>query len=182
MERLVCVLDYEGVFSLTVQNRMAPEILAFPNKTFYDNALTTGHHAPEHGKVIVIDVVDGAEEAVGTSFRNRAEAKAIGDWVRENKNEGTLAIIAPYQAQCKALLAQGTNVEIHTVDSFQGREADTVVLSITRDGSQGFGFWNDSRRVTVALTRARSTLVLAVSRRGSWPSDSTLARCAASVR
>ena len=38
-----------------------------------------------------------------------------------------------------------------------------VVLSMVRDGRRGMGFWNDPRRLTVALTRARRRLVLFVS-------------------
>lgn len=186
MERLVRDLQYPNVFSLTVQNRMAPELLAFPNETFYANALITGQSAPDAGKVIVLHVDDGTEEEVGTSVRNRAEAAAVGEWVRQHvaslASSSSLAIIAPYQAQCKALLAQSTGAEIHTVDSFQGREADTVVLSVTRDGTRGFGFWSDPRRLTVALTRAKSTLVLAVSRFDEWKhrddsASSLLAQC-----
>ena len=45
---------------------------------------------------------------------------------------------------------------MHTVDSFQGREADAVVLSVVRTDTSGF--WDDARRLTVALTRAKHIL------------------------
>ena len=73
-------------------------------------------------------------------------------------------LIAPYAAHCRLLLAQGTRCEVHTVDSFQGREADAVVLCLVRDGSRGAGFWSDARRLVVALTRARTRLVVVASR------------------
>ena len=51
------------------------------------------------------------------------------------------------------------SVEIHTVDSFQGREANIVIFSCVRAaGSRGIGFLSDVRRMNVALTRAKHFL------------------------
>ena len=47
-------------------------------------------------------------------------------------------------------------MEIHTVDSFQGREADAVILTSVRTNS--LGFWSDYRRLNVAMTRAKHVL------------------------
>ncbi|KAL3069295.1 hypothetical protein niasHS_018020 [Heterodera schachtii] len=60
------------------------------------------------------------------------------------------------------------NVEVHTVDSFQAKEADIIVLVTTRSGNtteQTKGrltsdFFKDSRRATVALSRARDGMFL----------------------
>ncbi|KAK3124941.1 hypothetical protein QOZ80_7BG0597090 [Eleusine coracana subsp. coracana] len=50
-----------------------------------------------------------------------------------------------------------SGVEVSTIDSFQGREADAVVISMVRSNSLGtVGFLGDSRRMNVAVTRARS--------------------------
>ena len=52
-------------------------------------------------------------------------------------------------------------VEIATVDGFQGREKDCVVLSATRSNEKGdVGFLADARRMNVAVTRARMHCVL----------------------
>ncbi len=46
-----------------------------------------------------------------------------------------------------------------TIDSFQGQEADVIILSLVRSNSnQQIGFLNDYRRINVAMTRARTQL------------------------
>lgn len=169
MERLVSDLQYDNVVELTEQNRMAPEILAVPNAAFYGGRLTSGPHAPPLGSVEWVVLPEGVAEASGTSWCNRAEAQAVVDAVVEGEDT---VLLAPYTAQCRLLLAQKTGCEVHTVDSFQGREADTVVLSVVRDGRSGnMGFWADLRRLTVALTRARRRLVVVASNVAGWPPD-----------
>lgn len=174
MERLVAVHDYDNTVYLSVQHRMAPELLAFPNREFYENTLVCGQHAPARGSVQVRVVEGAVEEAVGSSWINRAEASVAADVARV-EGEGTV-LITPYAAQCRLLLAQATGCQVHTVDSYQGNEADTVVLSLVRDGTRGLGFWGDRRRLVVALTRARRKLVVVASGVSHWPEDAALTR------
>ncbi len=77
-----------------------------------------------------------------------------------------LAVIAPYDGQVQRLrqvlsdhLEAG--LEVDTVDGFQGREKDAVVVSLVRGNDAGdVGFLADVRRMNVALTRARRKLVV----------------------
>lgn len=69
---------------------------------------------------------------------------------------------SPYVAQVQLLrerldeLPEADGVEIATIDSFQGREADAVIISMVRSNTLGaVGFLGDSRRTNVAITRAR---------------------------
>lgn len=48
--------------------------------------------------------------------------------------------------------------EVNTVDGFQGQERDVVIMSCVR--SDGIGFLSDRQRLCVALTRAKSSLIL----------------------
>ena len=75
-----------------------------------------------------------------------------------------VAVIAPYDAQVQLLrqrLAAHPDVEVDTVDGFQGREKEAIVVSLTRSNEGGeLGFLTDIRRMNVALTRARKKLVV----------------------
>jgi superfamily I DNA and/or RNA helicase len=154
---------------LIVQNRMHPEIVSLPNKLFYDLELKNGElpKSMKHTDAYEVIQVDSREEVVGTSFVNTREATVVAEQARKlQQTYENVVIIAPYTAQCSRLLAQQTGICIYTVDSFQGREADAVVLSMVRTGSD-VGFWEDERRLTVALTRARKKLVI-VGNTSSW--------------
>ena len=78
---------------------------------------------------------------------------------------GSIGIIAPYSAQVgllKALFRDrpcGLDVEVGTVDGFQGREKDIVIVTAVRSNDCGsIGFVADARRLNVALTRAKKAL------------------------
>ena len=76
-----------------------------------------------------------------------------------------VAIITPYAAQARLLRdrLQRTNLEleIDTVDGFQGREKEAVIISLVRSNSTcEIGFLADTRRMNVALTRARRKLIV----------------------
>jgi superfamily I DNA and/or RNA helicase len=75
-----------------------------------------------------------------------------------------IGLITPYRAQVRHLrerLADVDGLEIDSVDGFQGREKEAIVLSLVRSNPEGeIGFLKDVRRTNVALTRARRKLLV----------------------
>lgn len=59
------------------------------------------------------------------------------------------------------VLISKVDISVSSVDAYQGREADAVIFSATRNNPQGkIGFLKDARRLNVAITRPRRALVV----------------------
>ena len=99
--------------------------------------------------------VNGKEEEHNSSFYNIEEINLISQLLPNLKN---VVVITPYVSQNYMINKYGIDCVLHTVDSFQGRESDTIILSMVR--TEKPGFWNDARRLLVALTRARHKLII----------------------
>ena len=111
---------------------------------------------------VVAEVVENTipEEFLGNSFSNMIEAHAIADTVRFLLSHGvapeSIAVISFYSAQAQSIKNQlsGVPVYVNTVDGSQGDEYDFVLISCVRSDFR-VGFLNDSRRINVAMTRAK---------------------------
>mmetsp|Transcript_4499 Transcript_4499/g.6958 ORF Transcript_4499/g.6958 Transcript_4499/m.6958 type:complete len:1165 (+) Transcript_4499:182-3676(+) len=120
----------------------------------------------------------GQEEisASGTSYLNRTEAanveKIVTQFLKCGVNPSQIGVITPYEGQrayiVNHMMRTGPlrqqlykEIEVASVDSFQGREKDYIILSCVRSNEhQGIGFLNDPRRLNVALTRSKYGLVV----------------------
>ncbi|XP_049394200.1 uncharacterized protein LOC125858458 [Solanum stenotomum] len=100
------------------------------------------------------------------SFFNEGEAEIVIQHVFSLIYAGVppaaIAVQSPYVAQVQLLrdrideIPIATGVDVATIDSFQGREADAVIISMVRSNNLGaVGFLGDNRRMNVAITRAR---------------------------
>jgi len=110
---------------------------------------------------------DDELEPDGESRLNPQEADLVARKVRELLDAGIaagdIAVISPYGAQVRLLreLLGVPGLEIDSVDGFQGREKEAVVISLVRSNAKGeIGFLNDIRRMNVAMTRARRKLLI----------------------
>uniref|UniRef100_A0AAG5D4A6 DNA helicase n=1 Tax=Anopheles atroparvus TaxID=41427 RepID=A0AAG5D4A6_ANOAO len=186
-ERLVAL----GIrpFRLEVQYRMHPELSQFPSNFFYEGSLQNGVCADE--RKLKVDfpwpsldcpmfflVTQGQEEIAGsgTSYLNRTEAsnveKITTRFLKAGIKPEQIGIITPYEGQRAYLVQymqyQGSlhsklyqEIEIASVDAFQGREKDIIIMSCVRANEhQGIGFLNDPRRLNVALTRAKYGIII----------------------
>jgi len=122
--------------------------------------------------------ISGMEEisASGTSYLNRTEAsyveKIVTHFLKMGVTPGQIGVITPYDGQkqyvSEYMRRSGSlsssyyeAIEVASVDAFQGREKDFILLSCVRSSeSQGIGFLSDPRRLNVALTRARLGVIL----------------------
>ncbi|CAF3459853.1 unnamed protein product [Rotaria sp. Silwood1] len=76
-----------------------------------------------------------------------------------------IGVITPYNMQVQLLRQKLLNkyptLEIKSVDGFQGREKEVIIISMVRSNLHGeVGFLSDSRRINVAITRARRHLCI----------------------
>lgn len=110
----------------------------------------------------------------GASFKNEIEA-AIAIRVLETLLSGgdvqSAALLTPYNGQVRELQRRFSGsrqlaafegmVDISSVDGYQGREADVIVMSTVRCNRHGrLGFVTDPRRLNVAISRPRRGLVI----------------------
>ncbi len=184
MERL---LDRGGLSRmLNVQYRMHQDIMCFSSDVFYDGNLQADEtvraalltdspqvtdSALTATAIHFIDTAgasyDEEREPDGDSRTNLLEAelaiKKIDELLLCGITPENIAVISPYSAQVKLLRdkIKRPEIEIDSVDGFQGREKDAVIVSLVRSNREGeVGFLADTRRMNVAMTRARRKLIV----------------------
>jgi len=170
--------------TLRIQYRMAPALLEYPSKYFYQgkvvcadsNQLSVapdGFPWPTELPVAFVDVFSDKEIAHdGGGKSNPTEAKIIagiiGNLIRAGHvTSNRLAVISPYSKQVQQIRTElaarrcPDDIRVGTVDSFQGQETDVVIISCVRSNKMNeIGFLRDSRRLCVAITRARVALII----------------------
>jgi predicted DNA helicase len=171
---------------LTVQYRMHEAIMEFSSQAFYEGTLLADASVRRHRLCDLPEVAENAlttsplllvdtagsgweeeRETEGESKLNRGEGRLVVRLVRELCEAGValdqIGVIAPYAAQVRWLRdrLEDTRLEIDTVDGFQGREKEAIVVTMVRSNAEGqIGFLGDTRRTNVALTRARRKLIV----------------------
>ena len=155
-----------NVFLLNTQYRMREAIAGFSSNYFYNNRLLTAAHLNNNGThVTFIDTAGSGYNEVhgpdGTSLQNEGELRIVQKlFETELPDLSRTAFISPYSGQvsaAKELLPKG--LRISTIDSFQGQEKETIIVSLVRSNDDGdIGFLKDYRRMNVAITRAKEQL------------------------
>lgn len=105
-----------------------------------------------------------AQRSVANEFEV-ALCKDITSIIRRRVRKSKLAVIAMYASQVNRLVSALKGIvppdDIESVDAFEGRESDAVILSLVRSNDRAaIGFLNDPNRVNVAISRAKKLLVI----------------------
>lgn len=116
-----------------------------------------------------------------TTYWNDAEAERVLALLKNlvsggpDPNVSSVGIISPYNGQVQLIKSMIANdvelrdmlremalsIEVKSVDGYQGRERDVIIFSAVRSNRQErIGFLHDWRRMNVAMTRAKSGLVM----------------------
>ncbi|XP_067137867.1 DNA-binding protein SMUBP-2-like [Centruroides vittatus] len=188
MERLVNLYGETITRMLFIQYRMHEDIMAWPSSKMYENKLIAHSSVAQHllkdmngievteetsTPLLLIDTAGcqlyelelEEEESKG----NEGEADLVTIHVEKLIKSGIkpedIAVITPYNLQVDLLrlrlISKYPTLEIKSVDGFQGREKEAVVLSFVRSNTKGeVGFLAEDRRINVAITRARRHLAV----------------------
>uniref|UniRef100_A0AAV1U4J5 Uncharacterized protein n=1 Tax=Peronospora matthiolae TaxID=2874970 RepID=A0AAV1U4J5_9STRA len=193
------------VLLLSQQYRMHPDIAEFPSAYFYSRRLVQDdnmrewtaqdYHHDRAFKPLLFYDVQGAQSQVSgsTSLRNMNEVEAVSLLVHrllvtfpQEEWKNRIGVIAPYKQQIyevrsairklEVAFNRRLDIDVNTVDGFQGREKEIIIYSCVRTSYGGRrkkkrrrhgndtdenvldAFWADERRMNVAITRAKSSL------------------------
>eukprot|EP00940_MAST-03C_sp_MAST-3C-sp2_P002735 g2735.t1 len=171
------------------QYRCHPTIATLASELFYEGRVLNGIEETSRpplfhclGPVVSVDVPRGVAHGQG-SMSNAEEVREVCAWVRlamtvlvndDRSSPITIGVITMYHAQVRAIrraletsvgVAAATDVQVSTVDAFQGAERDIIIISTvateSRSGSSNaIAFISQNERVCVAMTRARHHLIV----------------------
>ncbi|MBK9257071.1 MAG: AAA family ATPase [Saprospiraceae bacterium] len=180
LDRMADVIKHTSL--LTEQYRMNDTILGFPNLMFYDQKLISAPSVAKHmirndqKPFVFIDTAGcGFDEVNSQSFRsltNEGEYFIIREHLLANMENiigSNIGIISPYADQVRYIRQQINDdpdlklleVDVNTIDGFQGQEKEIIYISLVRSNSNNeIGFLKDQRRLNVAITRAMKKLVI----------------------
>ena len=179
-EELIRIYPFKSQL-LNIQYRMNSLLMKFPNSEFYNNNLKSDSSVDD---IDINDIINSndKEDAMlfidtsniddigekhlkdSKSIINQLEAdiavKFANDYLKLGLEETDIGIISPYADQVK-IIQDRTPVEVKTVDGFQGREKEIIIISTVRSNEDGnIGFLRDLRRLNVAITRAKRKLII----------------------
>ncbi|NXW44675.1 SMBP2 protein, partial [Nyctiprogne leucopyga] len=183
MERLIPRYGEKVVKMLTVQYRMHQAIMQWASSEMYGGRLTAHPSVAQHllkdlpgvtsteETTIPLLLIDTAgcglfeleledEQSKGNPGEVQLAGLHIQALVEAGVKAQDIAVVAPYNLQVdmlrEHLCHRYPELEIKSVDGFQGREKEAVILSFVRSNRKGeVGFLAEDRRINVAVTRAR---------------------------
>ncbi|XP_032113570.1 probable helicase senataxin isoform X3 [Sapajus apella] len=184
------------ILRLTIQYRMHPDICLFPSNYVYNRNLKTNRQTETircssdwpFQPYLVFDVGDGSERRDNDSYVNVQEIKLVMELIKLIKDKRkdvtfrNIGIITHYKAQ-KTMIQKDLDkefdrkgpAEVDTVDAFQGRQKDCVIVTCVRANTMQGSIGNSSvpstlywdreflaslQRLNVTITRAKYSLFI----------------------
>ncbi|SNZ10612.1 DNA helicase, putative [Persephonella hydrogeniphila] len=183
-ERFVKIYP-DCAYMLRIQYRMNDLIKEFSSKEFYNGELISAENVKDR-KLSDITGIEGStpvtddtpvvfidtggkfleqQKKGSRSKYNPQEAQTVKEIVKQLKDVGVnpedIGVITPYKDHEEYLKKIIPDVETKTVDGFQGREKEVIIISLVRSNpDEEIGFLDDLRRLNVALTRAKRKLIV----------------------
>ncbi len=182
LDYLIPRLPPACVGRLTHQHRMCAGIGGLISTCFYEGVLRNQRPDADRPEwlrkkfpkpVVWIDTPNSPQQKRVHTYTNPGEQDAVLALLRtiqhgasRAQQKASVAVIAGYAAQAEALDARiqrdsfsSLTIEVATVDSFQGKESDVCIFSVTLSNSSDFlGFLRSIRRLNVALSRPKDLL------------------------
>ena len=177
--------------TLRVQYRMNEKIMNWSSQFVYQGLLEADETAKARSikelSVLMFIDTDGSnmgessksiQESLGSkpnvSKSNRGEADLVllvlKELIEQGVQIGDIGVITPYNSQVALIkmlvekevtLGNTEKLEVSTVDGFQGREKEAIIISMVRSNpNREIGFLREFRRMNVAITRAKSFVCL----------------------
>ncbi|CAK9435571.1 uncharacterized protein LODBEIA_P02980 [Lodderomyces beijingensis] len=187
-DRLVAKLDGEKYKNLlNVQYRMNDSIMKYPSMALYQDKLTSADAVKDISLIDLPGVVENEETApqclwydtqggdfpeqrldlaTSDSKYNEMELLIVKAHIQRLVESGVsptdIGVIAPYAAQVSVLkkeIGRDSQIEVSTVDGFQGREKEVIILTLVRSNDvHDVGFLKEKKRLNVAITRPKRQL------------------------
>jgi superfamily I DNA and/or RNA helicase/tRNA A-37 threonylcarbamoyl transferase component Bud32 len=182
LDHLLLKLPATNHLRLSKQYRMIKPIGDLVSSIFYDSELKSDRTespvdlTPTFKKPVTwfstSSIPQRGETKSNTSYANLVEANVVKGVVaglldsltEQDIQDFSICLLSGYLTQVLELkrilndlvIPASISIEACTVDTFQGREADVAIYSVTRSNEKGdVGFVRDKARLNVALSRAR---------------------------
>lgn len=190
-EKLYDMFPEGNKHRLTVQYRMHPTIGTLISHVFYNDEIQNGVSKEERSlgiegyENIAIEWIATSKRSEGEryekvyenngkrSYKNNLEKNIIKqkliDLDSKLKEKTKIAIITGYgpqkyilQTMVRQQSFKNLDIDVDTVDAFQGSQKDIIIYSTVRSSSNpyGIGFLKSEARINVAFSRARCLLII----------------------